>query len=84
MTTATQTTCETYEVANWPEAGKKLEEIVGGQEWTLGSGYDYPKPYAVFYMDAWSGEGIGYRVWTTQGKRLHRLIAYINIGRASR
>lgn len=69
-----------YRVANWTEASAKLKELMGDQPYTLGVGYDYPKPYAVFTKDAWSGEGMGYLVYRTQDDRPRRLLAAINIG----
>lgn len=73
----------TINVANWTEATKVLETVVDGRQHTLGTGYDYPLPLAVFTKDAWSGEGMGYVVWETKNGRPSTVVASISIGRTA-
>jgi hypothetical protein len=61
------TTDTVHEVASHEATNAKLQEIVKGEDYTLGSGYDYPRPFAVFYLDAWSGEGMGNLVLAVDG-----------------
>lgn len=63
----------------WSEAVKKLHEVTAGRRYTMGSGYDYPLPFAAFYLDAISGEGTGFRVCTTKDGRLESLVAVIEV-----
>ena len=73
------TETKTFEVKDWPVAYFALQEVVGDQHCTLGTGYAYPQPFAAFYKDALSGEGQGYLVWTTKDGKLDALVADITI-----
>ena len=66
-------------VRTWQEANERLQQILGTTGALLGSGSSYPAPFAYFYKDALSGDGMGYRVYTTKEKHLDRLIATIEI-----
>ncbi len=51
-------------VENWEQANAKLTELANGLPIFLGSGSPIDRPHVIAsYLDALSGEGMGYSVW---------------------
>jgi hypothetical protein len=66
----------TITVRSWAEARTALDGVTQGAARTLGTGDNYPCPFAVFYAEYGPN---GYEVWGTKNGMLDRLVVSILI-----
>lgn len=69
-----------YTVSSWEEAQKLVRSLAQDGSIALGAGNSYPEDYTIHYLDALSGEGMGYRLWRNEDGRHVELMATIYIG----
>jgi len=67
-------------VPSWEEAHTLVRSLTGTGRVALGAGNSYPEDYTLHYLDSWSGEGMGYRLYRNENGKHVELLATIYIG----